>query len=86
MKDLDFRVPDFRQAEAIDEVHDFLQGRLDNGPAAADDAEPEDCALPEILIAALGNRDVELIRDPGLNSFEDPALTLQGMVLRQHEI
>jgi hypothetical protein len=86
MKDFDFRIPDFRQAQTIDEIDDLLQGRFDNRPAAADDTETQNGALPEVLIAALRDRDIEVIRDPGLNSFEDPALTLQGMVLGQHEI
>jgi hypothetical protein len=41
--------------------------------------------LPKILISAFCNRDVELISDPRLDSLEDPALALQGMVFRKYE-
>ena len=74
VKKFDFRFPDFGQTEAVDEIHYFLQRRLDHRLAASHDAEAKDRALPEFLIPAFGYRDVELICDPGLNSFEDPAL------------
>jgi len=86
MEDFDFRIPYFGQAETIDKIHDLLQRCLDDGLAAPYGAEAQDRALPEFLISAFRDRNVELIRGSDLNSFENPALALQGMILGQHEI
>lgn len=74
-----------RQPQVVDEVHDLLECRFDNRPAGTGNAEPQDRALPKILIPAFSNRYVELIYDPPLNPLEHPPLALQGMILRKYE-
>ena len=53
-------------------------------PEVAGGGEPQHGALPEILIAALRNRNVELIAHPRLDAFDHTAFSLERVVLRNH--
>jgi hypothetical protein len=73
------------QTQIIDEIYDLPECRFNNGPTGARNAETQDGALPEILIATFRNRYVELICDSGLDPLQHSPLALQGMVFRQHQ-
>jgi len=73
------------EAHAVDEVYHFLQCRLHHRLAAADHGEAQHRALPEILVAAFADRNVEFIRDPRLNALDDAALALERVILGQDQ-
>ena len=74
---LDFGFAEFRQAERVDKIDDLAQRCFDDRLARSRDCEAQNGALPQLLIAALGDRDVKLIAHPRLYAFQDSALTLE---------
>src|SRR5687767_882179 len=74
------------QAKPIDEIDHPLKRRFDHCSAAADSAESQNCALPQILIATFGDGHIELIGDPGLDSFDDPALAFERVIFGNQQI
>lgn len=74
---LNFRIAQLAKSQVVDEIDDLLQRCLDSTPVATDHTEAQNRALPKLLTAALGHRNIELIGDPSLNRFEDAALSLQ---------
>ena len=54
--------------------------------AAAGDGEDEEGALPQVLVAALGDGGVELIGDPRLDALQRPPFSLEGVVLGQNQV
>jgi hypothetical protein len=77
IKTLDLCIAQFAESQLIDEIEDLLQRSFDGPPLASDHAEAQNCALPKLLIAALGHRNIELIGDPSLNRFEHASLSFQ---------
>ncbi len=77
MKPLESSFTHFSQTERIDEIDDPLQRCFDNRLAGSRRGKSQNRALPQVLIAALRDRDVELIAYPRLNAFQDSALALE---------
>ena len=74
---LDGGFADFRQAKRIDKVDDLAQRCFDDRLARSRDCEAQNRALPQLLIAALRDRDVKLIAHARLYAFQDSALALK---------
>ena len=49
-------------------------------------AKPEQGALPQVLIAALSDGNIESMRHPRLDSFDDSPLALERMIFRNHQV
>lgn len=86
MIELDFDLTYFRQSHRIHEIDDFLEGRFHNRLARADHAKAKDRALPEVLVPAFRNRDVETVRDLRLNSLEHSSFAFQGVILGEPKV
>ena len=80
-----FRLTNLGKAQMIDKIDDILKRGLDNLAAAADHAETQYRALPEILVAAFCNGDIKLVGYPRLNSPEHSPLPFQRVVLSKNE-
>jgi hypothetical protein len=48
-------------SHTVHKIHHFLERGFQDRPAGADSAEPQDRALPQILISTFGNRNVEAV-------------------------
>ena len=86
MKTLRLRIAQLGESQGIDKIDDFGQGFLDPRLCRARGGESENSALPEILITALGHRDIELVSHSTLNAFQHAPLALQRVVLRNREL
>src|SRR6202521_5814390 len=73
------------ERERVDKVHDFAQRAVDERAVAADLADSQLGALPEIVIAGFGDRDVELLPYTSLDRAEHLTLALERMVLRDEQ-
>ena len=85
MNDFAARIGQLGKPGAFDKLDDVLQGRLHHRLAATDDGKAQYRALPKVLITALCDGNVELIRYPSLDAFDDAALALERVILRQSE-
>jgi len=71
------------KAQTVNKVEDLLKRRLHNLVVAADHAEAQNRALPEILVTTLCDGDIELVGYPCLDPSEHSPLFLEGVVLRK---
>jgi hypothetical protein len=85
MEDLNAFLAHFCHVHLFDESDDLAKGPIHIGNIGTHLADSQDGTLPEVLPITLSNRYVERIRDTCLDLPDDPALALQGMVLRQEE-
>jgi len=74
------------EPEGIDKIDNARQGLLDSRLRRTRGSESQNCALPELLIAALGHCDIELTANATLNAFEHAAFALERVVLRNHQL
>jgi len=86
VKELPAGVADFGQTEIVNKLNNLIQRRFNDWPAAADHGEAKNGALPQVLIAAFGHRNIEPMRDPRLNSFDDAPFAFERMVLGNQQI
>jgi hypothetical protein len=86
MNDFAAELAQKRESHTIDKIDEILQRRLYHRFAGTDRGEAEHRALPEILMIAFGDGNVELFRDPGLNALDDPALALERVIFGQNQI
>jgi hypothetical protein len=86
MKPFDFGGAELSRAEVFNEVDDPMQCPFDNRLARSGGGESQHGTLPEILIAALGHRDVEFVTDPSLDTFHHPAFAFEGVVFRNRQL
>jgi hypothetical protein len=71
------RIAQLGKSDPVDELHDVLQCRLYDSFTAADHGETQYRALPKILVTALADGNIEVIRYPRLDAFDDAALALE---------
>jgi len=69
----------------VHEVDDPLECALNYRLTAADHPKAQDRTLPQVLSAALGDRDIELVSYPRLDPPEHPSFPLKRVVLRKDE-
>jgi hypothetical protein len=86
MKTFDFGGAELGHAEILNEVDDPMQSPFDDGLARSSRGESQHGTLPEILIAALGHRDVELVAHPRLNTFHHATFAFKGVVLGNRQL
>ena len=77
MKKLARRITDLDEAKAFNEVNHAVQRGLDHGLARPSRGKAQDRALPQVLVIALGNRDIEVIGGPRLDALQNSALALE---------
>lgn len=85
VKELRFSLTDFSQPQFVDKINDLLKRGLHDGTAAADGAETQDRALPQILVAAFCNGDIELVGDPCLDAPQYSSFSFEGVVLGEKQ-
>ena len=86
MKTFHLGIAQLGESEGIDEIDNAGQGFLDSRLRRARSSESQNCALPKILVAALGHRNIELTANATLNAFEHTPFALERMVLRNHQL
>jgi len=86
MKTFHLGITELGESEGIDEIDNAGQGFLDYRLLRARSDESQNCALPEILVAALGHRNIELTANATLNAFEHTPFALERVVLRNHQL
>src|SRR5579863_4417848 len=74
-----------REGQRIDEVDDLAQRRIDERAIAADLADAEFGALPQVVAVGFRDRHVELRAHAILDRAQHLALALERMVLGQEE-
>src|SRR4029453_17463553 len=78
-------LPHFGDVEILDEAHHLAQCAVDVPGVGPDLRDAEHRALPEIVVIAFRNRDVEGVGDTGLDLAQHAALALQRVVLGDEE-
>ena len=86
VKKFDADRADFGQTQLVDKLDDLGQRRFDDRPAGAGDREAEQGALPQVLIAALSDGNIESMRHPRLDSFDDSPFALERMIFGNHQV
>jgi len=79
-------LPDFGQTQLIDKLNDLVQARFDDRPASTGDCEAEQGTLPQVLITAFGDGNIESMRHPRLDSFDDSPFALERMIFGDHQV
>ena len=77
MKTLDLAAVKFRQAEGLDKINDLAERRLNHDLARSGGGKAHHRGLPQLMVAALGHGNIELISDSGLNAFQNAAFALE---------
>src|SRR6185503_12669082 len=85
VQELDPLLGELRDLELPDEADDLPQAAVDVRFVRTDLADAEERALPEVVVLALGDRDVELVLHARLDGAQHAALALQRMVLGQEQ-
>ena len=86
METLHCGIAQLGEPEGIDKIDNASQGLFDSRLRRTRGSESQNCALPELLIAALGHCDIELTANAALNAFEHAAFALERVVLRNHQL
>src|ERR1700722_18323006 len=85
VNDLQLLFAQGREAESVDKIHDFAQGRIDKRAIVTGLANPQLRALPHIVFIGLGDRHVKLVSHPCLDCSQHLALSLERMIFREKQ-
>ena len=68
MKTFHLRITQLSQTLRFDKIDDLSQRRLDHRLMRSRRGKSQNRALPQLMIAALGDRDIEVIANPRLKA------------------
>jgi hypothetical protein len=83
---LNVRRDDFGTVDGLDKINDLIERFVGEPPVIADHTEAELGALPEVVIAHLGNGNIEAVLYPVNNLFDDAPFFLERMILPHHQV
>src|SRR5262249_24595277 len=86
VQELDPLLAELGELEVVDETHHLTQAAIDVRLIGSDLAHAEDRALPEVVVLAFRDRDVELLLHPRLDRPQHAPLALERVGLRQPEL
>lgn len=86
MKAFDLGIAKLSQTEGVDEFNNLVERRFDDRLARPRRDKAQHRALPQLLIATFRHRDVKLIADPRLNTFQNSTFALERMVFGNQQL